>query len=133
MLGATASTGVSTPMDRAAHRGEHLTRQLLTFARRQPLQPISVDLREEMPKLLDLIGTSLRGDIEVQTRVPPDLWPIEVDPSEFELALLNVVVNARDGMPAGGKLTLEARNRTLGNGTGRDVAADLAGDFVNSP
>ena len=118
---------------RAARRGEHLTRQLLTFARRQPLRPVAMDLREDMPKLIDLIGTSLRGDIEVETRIAPDLWPIEVDPSEFELALLNIVLNARDAMPKGGRLILSARNRTLGSDSGGNDsgdAADLAGDFV---
>jgi two-component system NtrC family sensor kinase len=87
-----------------------------------------MDLRQDMPKLIDLIRTSLRGDIGVETRVAADLWPIEVDPSEFELALLNIVVNARDAMPKGGRLKLAARNRTFSNNGGH--AADLAGDFV---
>jgi two-component system NtrC family sensor kinase len=79
-----------------------------------------------MPELQDLLRSSLRGDIAVQVDVPGDVWPVQADPTEFELAILNIAVNARDAMPNGGRLTLAASNLRLPN----DKVPDLAGDFV---
>jgi signal transduction histidine kinase/CheY-like chemotaxis protein len=115
-------------MERAVARGESLTRQLLTFARRQTLQPKAIDLAEEMPKLGELLRRSLRGDIEVRIDLAPDAWPIEVDPNEFELALINLASNARDAMPRGGSVTIAAENAVLDGGA--PDLEDLIGDFV---
>jgi len=94
----------------AVKRGESLTKQLLAFSRRQTLKPQAIDLHEQIRIIADMLGRSLRGDIEIVTDVAPDVAPIEVDPSEFELALLNVGLNARDAMPQGGKLRITAHN-----------------------
>src|SRR6185437_362238 len=115
-------------IERAARRGENLTRQLLSFARRQTLHPKLVDIRHRLPKLLELIRPSLRGDIELAAEMQPDTWPVEVDPGELELALLNLATNARDAMPKGGRLVLASRNRTLRRGD--PDAGELAGAFV---
>src|SRR5262249_34724007 len=69
-----------------------------------------------------------RGDIEVSVEIPQDLWPVAVDPAEFELALLNLGVNARDAMPNGGRFRVEARNLSFRcNDAGSE---GLVGDFV---
>ena len=112
---------------RAAARAENLTRQLLTFARRQPIRPVVVDLRKRLPKLLEMLQPSLRANIATGVDIDPALWPVEVDPGELEIALLNIAANARDAMPEGGRLDIRARNVTLGSRRG---PGNLAGDFV---
>ncbi|MGZ8407672.1 MAG: ATP-binding protein, partial [Caulobacteraceae bacterium] len=90
----------------AVERGTSLTRQLLGFARRAALKPEVVDLGDQIAGLRLLLDRSLREDITVDFEVEDRLWPVEVDPGEFELALLNLAVNARDAMPNGGKITI---------------------------
>ncbi len=113
-------------IEQAIARGESLTRQLLSFSRRQALQPKVLDLSVIKSDLVELLRASLRGDIEMVTDVDDDVWPIEVDPGELELALLNLAVNARDAMPRGGVLTLRIQNERI-NGFG---PTSLSGDFV---
>jgi signal transduction histidine kinase/ActR/RegA family two-component response regulator len=114
-------------IERAIRRGENLTRQLLTFARRQPLSAAVVDLKERIEAVRDMLGSSLRGNIALVVNVPADTWPVEIDVAEFELALLNVAVNARDAMAEGGTLSVAARN--VGGVPGR-TEGPLAGDCV---
>ncbi|HEX3346595.1 MAG TPA: PAS domain S-box protein [Acetobacteraceae bacterium] len=97
----------------SARRGGELTKQLLAFARRRPLEPKLIDLDEQLPALAGLLHSSLRGNIEMVTEFEPELWSIEADPSQLELSLLNLAVNARDAMPAGGQLRFAARNVVL--------------------
>lgn len=97
-------------MRQAVKRGSTLTRQLLAFSRRQPLRPEPVDLQRQIGGMQELLDRSLRGDVHVATRFASDLWPVEVDPGELELVLLNLCVNARDAMPHGGTITLAAEN-----------------------
>jgi signal transduction histidine kinase/CheY-like chemotaxis protein len=94
----------------ALDRGAKLTQQLLTFARRTPLQKEVFDVRRRMANLSDLLERSLREDISVDYDLADDLWPVEVDPSQFDVAILNVAVNARDAMPKGGGICIRARN-----------------------
>jgi signal transduction histidine kinase/CheY-like chemotaxis protein len=108
----------------ATERGTALTRQLLAFARRQKLRPEPIDLTRQVGGMHDLLDRSLRGDIKVATVFADDLWPVEVDPGELELVLLNLAVNARDAMPNGGTITIHARNVPARSG------AAPAGDFV---
>jgi signal transduction histidine kinase len=119
----------ASAIQRAADQGERLTRQLLAFSRRQPLRPEPVDLRQRRQEIVEMLSQSLRDDIELTVEVPEDLWPIMVDPTELELALLNIGVNARDAMPNGGRLCVGARNFTF---SPSNTAADenLIGDFV---
>jgi CheY-like chemotaxis protein len=97
-------------MRQAAHRGAGLTKQLLAFSRRQPLQPQPVDLVRQIGSMKDLLDRSLRGDVLVEFEFAPDLWPVEVDPGELELVILNLTVNARDAMPNGGTIRVRAMN-----------------------
>ncbi|MBI3704174.1 MAG: MASE1 domain-containing protein [Rhizobiales bacterium] len=111
----------------AASRGERLTRQLLTFSRRQQLTPVVIDLRTRIDAVRDMLAPSLRGNIEFVSDIEDKIWPVEVDQGELELALVNIAVNARDAMPEGGTITLSARNVVLKPGS---AAGSLAGDFV---
>jgi nitrogen-specific signal transduction histidine kinase/ActR/RegA family two-component response regulator len=111
----------------AANRGESLTRQLLAFSRRQPLNPVVTDLKERVEGVREMLVGSLRGNVELKCDIPADVWPVEVDIAELELALVNVAVNARDAMPGGGSITLSARNVNLKKSDGVD---QLEGDFV---
>jgi PAS domain S-box-containing protein len=113
-------------IETAAQRGEDLTRHLLSFARRQRLQPVSVALTERVRGLRELLSASLPAGVQLVVDLPKKLWPVQADVSELELALLNLTVNARDAMPSGGALTIAAQNVTLKGAT----AEDLDGDFV---
>jgi two-component system, NtrC family, sensor kinase len=111
----------------ATNRGESLTRQLLAFSRRQMLNPAVIDLTQRLPELKEMLSRSLRGDIATEVIVPEGTCAVKVDPSEFELALLNLAVNARDAMPHGGSLTITAMPQVLKGGA---QAEGLAGEFV---
>ncbi len=111
----------------AANRGESLTRQLLAFSRRQPINPVVTDLKERIEAVHEMLVGSLRGNVQLKCDIAPGLWPVEVDIAEFELALVNVAVNARDAMPGGGIITLSAANVALQKS---DRVDQLEGDFV---
>jgi PAS domain S-box-containing protein len=108
----------------AGQRGERLTRQLLTFSRRQPLNPVAIDLRQRVQEMAPMLNSSLRGNITLAIELPDDLWPVEADVAEFELALVNIAVNARDAMPDGGTFTISARNVAAGEGRAGQPATD---------
>jgi two-component system NtrC family sensor kinase len=110
-----------------ADRGERLIRQLLAFSRRRTLRPEAVALQGRISEIEELLHRSLREDIEMTIDLPKDLWPVMVDPGEFELALLNIAVNARDAMPNGGAFRLVARNARSGD---EMASAGLVGEFV---
>jgi len=111
----------------ATQRGESLTRQLLAFSRRQMLQPGVIDLAERLPEIKDMLSRSLRGDIDIRLGIPRRPCAVKVDPSELELALLNLAVNARDAMPSGGTLTITAKPVSL---RGKPAEEGLNGEFV---
>jgi signal transduction histidine kinase/ActR/RegA family two-component response regulator len=95
-------------IERAISTGTKLTRQLLSFSRRQALVPERVDLKRRLPALIDLLTPVLGSRIVLNARAE-DGAVINVDPAELELALINLAVNAKDSMPEGGQLTLLAR------------------------
>jgi signal transduction histidine kinase/CheY-like chemotaxis protein len=107
--------GTAEAMRQAVERGAGLTRQLLAFARRQTLKPEVIDLSARLIGMRELLERSLRADILVDIRVAPGLWPVKSDPTQFELAILNLAVNARDAMPKGGVLTIGAENHVQGD------------------
>lgn len=94
----------------AADRGTELTRHMLAFARRQPLAPQPINLRQLLEHTEPLLRHTLRADIEVEVIHAAGLWQAHADPSQLENSLLNLSLNARDAMPDGGKLTLETAN-----------------------
>jgi PAS domain S-box-containing protein len=97
----------------AAKRAAALTHRLLAFARRQTLDPKPTDVSRLAVGMEDLIRRTVGPHIKVETVIAEGLWPTLVDPNQLENALLNLCLNARDAMPGGGKLTIEARNRRL--------------------
>ncbi|HXR88403.1 MAG TPA: PAS domain S-box protein [Stellaceae bacterium] len=111
----------------AARRGERLTRQLLAFSRRQALNPSVIRLDERLDAFRDVLESSARGNIGLAIEVASDVWPVSVDVPELELALVNIVVNARDAMPDGGSIEISAENVRM---TGTETAEELTGDFV---
>jgi signal transduction histidine kinase len=96
----------------ASQRAASLTKQLLTFARRQSVQPQAINLLDRLTDLQDVLKTGLGGQVVLHLNIARDVWNVVVDPREFETALVNLVVNARDAMPEGGTVTISARNRT---------------------
>ena len=114
-------------MRQAIERGTSLTRQLLTFSRRRPLAPKTVDIKAHLLGMQDMLQRSLRADVQVEMAFDEDLWPVEVDPGELELALLNICVNSRDAMPEGGTILISARNtrRSLLNSRAHAVTVSV--------
>ena len=97
----------------SAQRGASLTKQLLAFARAQPLEIRQIDLKQFFSDVTTLVRPSLRSDIEVVTEISDQLWPIDADAGALELALLNLAFNARDAMKDGGTLKISAHNEVL--------------------
>ena len=117
---------LSAGVKQAVERGAALTRQLLAFSRRSPLKAEVLDARAHIEGLRFLLERSLREDIEVVLDLPADLWPVEADRGELELALLNLAVNARDAMPQGGRLIISASNVAGEDGSGDMVCLRIA-------
>ncbi|HEY1361494.1 MAG TPA: PAS domain S-box protein [Xanthobacteraceae bacterium] len=98
---------------RGAQRATTLTQRLLAFSRRQPLKPRQLELTRFLIGAAEFLQRSLGEKIEIKQVAGAGLWSVEVDPGELESALLNLALNARDAMPDGGKLTIEAGNALL--------------------
>ena len=101
---------VKAIVEAAAH-GEKLTRQLLTFSRKQTPNAQIVNLRERVPQLEEMLRASLTDRVQLTHAFEEGLWDVDVDPADLDLAILNVVGNARDAMPDGGTITIGARNQ----------------------
>jgi len=93
-----------------ARRAATLTQRLLAFSRRQPLDPKPIDANALVEGMSDLLNRALGETIALETHLSHGLWWTEADPNQLESAILNLVVNARDAMPSGGKLTIETAN-----------------------
>jgi signal transduction histidine kinase/CheY-like chemotaxis protein len=115
-------------MAKAAERGAQLTAQMLAFSRRQRLEPRPVDLNETVLSMRDLLQSTMGGSIQIKTVLNASLWPAMIDPTQIELVILNLAINARDAMEVGGALTVETDNVTLGPPSRPEEAP--AGDYV---
>jgi PAS domain S-box-containing protein len=100
-------------IETATKRGAALTSQLLTFARRQSVNPQTIDVTVRINAVRDVLGTGVGSAVMLQFDIDRRVWPVTVDIVEFETALVNLVVNARDAMPNGGTVTVAAHNATL--------------------
>ena len=101
-----------------AERATSLTSQLLAFARRQPLEPEVIDLSVRLDAMGEVLQRTLGSLYDLKLDLAPSLWPVELDPTGLEAALLNAVLNARDAMPEGGRITITTRNAPRPNGDG---------------
>ena len=97
----------------AAERGARLTAQLLAFSRRQRLVPAPVNLNQTVASMQDLLQSSIGGAVHIETALQTDLWHALVDPTQIELVILNLAINARDAMAVGGRLAIETANVTV--------------------
>jgi signal transduction histidine kinase/CheY-like chemotaxis protein len=113
-------------IERALKSGQSLTRQLLGVARKQPLHNETIDLACWMSTSRELLNASVGAKVALSDDIGHDVWPIEVDSAELELALINIALNARDAMPNGGRFTIRANNVRLEQKGG----FALTGDFV---
>jgi PAS domain S-box-containing protein len=122
-------------IEAASQRGAALTRQLLTFARRQSVNPQTIDLRARIQAVREVLDTGLGGAVQLHIDVDHDVWPVMVDPVEFQTALVNLVINARDAMPDGGSVTVHAGNIFIDDDTrkGDHVAIRVLDSGVGIP
>jgi two-component system, cell cycle sensor histidine kinase and response regulator CckA len=97
----------------AGERAASLTRQLLTFSRKQTIRPKILDLNELLADIAKMLGRLIGEDVELLTIPGAELWQVETDPGQMEQVIMNLVINARDSMPKGGKLTVETENTNL--------------------
>ncbi|WP_144428361.1 hybrid sensor histidine kinase/response regulator [Azospirillum thiophilum] len=126
----------------AVERGATLTQHLLAFSRRQQLRPVPVDVAGLVEQVGQLLGRTLGQSVRIEVETDPGLWAAMIDPTQLEMALLNLALNARDAMPGGGTLRILAGNRTAGSDMGHDLTAPaptavdvtapslMAGDYV---
>jgi PAS domain S-box-containing protein len=106
----------------AADRATTLTQQLLAFARKQRLEGRSVNLTDLVNGMSDMAARTLGEATTIRLDLKPDLWNCRVDPTQAEVALLNVFINARDAMPDGGRLTITTQNHVVAPGAGNGLA-----------
>ncbi|MHB0769704.1 ATP-binding protein [Bradyrhizobium sp. 5.13L] len=114
----------------AAERGSDLTRSLLAFARKQPLRPREIDIAEQVTGMKQLLRRTLGEHIDCSFTFAPDLWLASIDPGQLATAVLNLVLNARDAMPDGGKLMVEVRNISLSEADLDVNGEPRPGDYV---
>jgi len=114
----------------AVDRGASLTNRLLAFSRQQPLVPAASDIKGLIANLEDMLRRTLGETIEMKVDSGPDLWPATIDPHQFENALINLAINARDAMASGGELAISSSNVVLDEEYARRQDEVMPGDYV---
>jgi two-component system, cell cycle sensor histidine kinase and response regulator CckA len=114
----------------AALSGADLTRRLLAFARRQPLEPRRADINELITRISKLLDRTLGEEIEISLELGAEVWPVVVDPAQLESSLTNLATNARDAMPEGGNLTIVTSNQHLDGDYASQHAEVQPGDYA---
>jgi PAS domain S-box-containing protein len=117
-------------IDEAAERGANLTKHLLAFARKQPLQPVELDVNALVLEAAKLLHPTLGENIEITPLLAEDAWTALADPNQLTTAVLNLAINARDAMPNGGKLALETSNVFLDENYARTQSEVTPGNYV---
>ena len=116
-------------MSEASHRGARLTAQMLAFSRQQKLEPRAVDLNDTVLSMRDLLQSTIGGSVQIAApELAEGLWPAMIDPTQIELVILNLAINARDAMEVGGALTIRTANVALGEP--EDAEAPPPGEYV---
>jgi signal transduction histidine kinase len=115
---------------RASERAANLTRQLLSFARREVVQPEVVDVNAVVTEVEQLLRRTIGEHVELVSTLQPDLWPITMDPGQLEQILVNLAINARDAMPDGGRLTIDTANITIDELYGASHSGLTEGEYV---
>ena len=115
---------------KAGERAASLTRQLLAYSRKQVLQPRVLDLNAVIAELDKMLRRLIGADIELVTRLAPELGRVKIDPSQIGQIVINLAVNSRDAMPQGGKLTIETTNAQLDEAYARKNVAVTPGQYV---
>ncbi|VAW73406.1 hypothetical protein MNBD_GAMMA12-3350 [hydrothermal vent metagenome] len=115
---------------RATSRCIDLTQQLLNFSRKQKNEQIVIDLNQELVKMDSLITHSVTPSIQIESFPEKDLWSVTVDPGELQDALLNLILNARDAMPNGGKLLIKTNNKVVDQNQAAIIPGLNAGHYV---
>jgi len=113
-------------IDSAVAKGTGLTRQLLSFSRRNPMAAKVVDLADSVERFVDVLRQSVQSDIVIEIERPEQPVAVRIDPNEFEIALLNLTLNARDAMPEGGRITISIGRQTLPQRRPGELAGDVA-------
>lgn len=108
-------------IEATVQRGAALTRQLLTFARRQQINPVKIDVVEAIASIEEVLRAGVGRSIDLIVNAVEDVWPVVADASELETALMNLVFNARDAMPQGGRITIDVKNVHDGERSGDHV------------
>jgi PAS domain S-box-containing protein len=112
-----------------AERGATLTRRLLAFARRQDLRLEAVEIQQLIPEMVDFLRQSAGPNISIKIDIPADIHAVRIDSNQLELALMNLVVNARDAMPKGGSVTIACRNESGADARNRPIILP-PGDYI---
>jgi PAS domain S-box-containing protein len=122
-------------IETATDRGASLTRQLLTFSRRQSLKPQTIDLKDSIYSVREVLDTGIGSAVQLHVNLGDDVWPVTVDPAELETALVNLIINARDAMPNGGAVSVRASNIHIDHGIreGDHVAIEVSDTGVGIP
>jgi PAS domain S-box-containing protein len=114
----------------SALRGADLTRRLLAFARRQPLQPERADINEVIGAIVRLLARTLGENITIEMSLSPNVWPVQIDRAQFEAVIANLATNARDAMPRGGALLIDTCNGRLDAAYAVAHTDVVPGDYV---
>ncbi len=130
LVGNERAMGRLQTATRAVDRGAKLASQLLSFARRQPLQPLVVNVSKLVRGMDDLLRRTLGEEVELETSTTKELWNTSLDPNQFENVIINLAVNARDAMNGSGKLTIEVGNAVLDEHYCRLHPEVLPGQYV---
>ncbi len=115
---------------RSVNRGSSLTNRLLAFSRQQPMSPVTVDVTALITDLQDMVQRALGETIDLEVAADPASWPLTIDLNQFESAVLNLAINARDAMPQGGSLCIETKNRYIDEDMAKNMEDLPAGDYV---
>jgi PAS domain S-box-containing protein len=115
---------------KATERGAALTRQLLTFGRKQIFSPKLLDINTVLENMTKVLPRALGEDVRVELHASPELWQVKADPVQIEQLVLNLAVNARDAMPGGGRLTLETSNLVLDSDYVKMHSGVVPGEYV---